>query len=101
MFHRKALSIQKMRVLTSTTDCVPVPEDDDVYLAWNDMKFNVIGNKITENTQELDNICTTVDHLYRILFPGKTTQELASSSENETFFLLSSFSFSLIFFAFE
>ena len=44
---RSLLSLERMVSLTSSSDCLIDSDDENVYLAWNDMKFNFFGN-ITE-----------------------------------------------------
>ena len=60
-----------MKSLTSTKDCTVSSGDEDVYLAWNDMKLNLIGDLIDNSTEELGTVCKDKDPLYRIMFPCK------------------------------
>ena len=62
------LSVERMVTLTSTSDCLVDSNDEDVYLAWDDMKLNIFGN-ITERFTPVEEICINADNLKRVRFP--------------------------------
>ena len=59
-----------MNTLTSTENCLVSPDDKDLYLAWEDMKFNFFGDNIIEATENIENMCQNKDPVYRLLIPG-------------------------------
>ena len=59
-----------MKILTSTTECVPNFDNNEVYLAWKDMKLDKFGDRLIDSTEAIENVCKNIDPLYRIQFPG-------------------------------
>ena len=68
------LSLERIVTLTSSSDCQVDSNDENVYLAWNDMKFNFFGN-ITEKFTPVEEICVKTDNLKRVRFPDVFQQE--------------------------
>ena len=60
-----------MKILTSSTDCLIDSSNENIYLSWNEMKWNYIGNVFDYDVSVKD-ICTPTYNINTIFLPGKT-----------------------------
>ena len=65
---RNELSVERMKRLTNSEACI-VQEDYQVYLTWNEMKWDVFGN-VTEYNESNKNMCKLKENITDIFLTG-------------------------------
>ena len=65
---RNELSVERMRKLTNSEACT-VQEDYQVYLTWNEMKWDVFGN-VTEYYESNNDVCKLKENTTDIFLTG-------------------------------
>ena len=63
------LSLEKMKRLTNSEECT-VEDKYQVYLAWNDMQWDIFGN-ITQYNEPKKDMCKRKDNITNIFLTGK------------------------------
>ena len=66
---RVGLSLEEMTAKTSTSNCLTDPSDEKLYLHWDEMKWDIFGDVKEENVS-VDELCTEIDPISTVLFPG-------------------------------
>ena len=67
-----------MKILTSSTDCLIESSNENIYLSWNEMKWNYIGNVFDYDVSVKD-ICKPIHDINTIFLPGNTFSEHLTS----------------------
>lgn len=69
--YREGVTIERMKSITSEKEeCVLKSEDDnEVYLAWNDMEWEILGD-VEEYNVSAAELCREYDGVTNVFIPG-------------------------------
>ena len=63
-----------MMQFTRSSSCLLTESDeDDIYMAWDNMEFDIIGN-ITDDFIPVEQVCKDKENLTRVIFPGSISK---------------------------